>query len=123
MEMHAEIKKASQTMEFETDERCYITEIANDVCDEAVSIARARVKPGITTARHKLVNITERYLIISGQGKMEIGNLEPVMVCMGDVVRIPMDTPQRITNTGTTDLIFYAICSPRFKSEAYISLE
>lgn len=121
--MRAEVKKASQTVEFETDERCYITEVANDLCDEAVSIARARVSPGITTAWHKLANITERYLIISGQGKMEIGNLEPVMVCIGDVVRIPMDTPQRITNTGTTDLIFYAICSPRFKSEAYISLE
>lgn len=54
---------------------------------------------------------------------MEIGNLGPPMVCKGDVVRIPMNTPQRITNIGKSDLLFYEVCSPRFKAEAYIYLE
>jgi len=40
----------------------------------------------------------------------------------GDVVRIPANTPQRITNTGATDLIFYAICSPRFQAKCYQAL-
>jgi mannose-6-phosphate isomerase-like protein (cupin superfamily) len=121
--MRAEVKKSSESFEYETPERCSIIEIASDSGDELVSIAQARVKPGITTVWHKLNDITERYIIIFGKGKMEIGNLEPVMVCKGDVVRIPKDTPQRITNIGETDLIFYAVCSPRFKPEAYLSLE
>lgn len=121
--MRAGIKKNLNLIEYETEERCSIIEIANDSEDELVSIAQARVKPGITTAWHKLNNITERYIILSGKGKMEIGNLKPVVVCKGDVVRIPKDTPQRITNIGIMDLLFYVICSPRFKPDAYICLE
>ena len=45
--MQPEVKKADQAIEFETDERCHITEVANDSGDEFVSIARARVEPGV----------------------------------------------------------------------------
>ena len=54
---------------------------------------------------------------------MEIGDLEPMDVCEGDVVRIPADTSQRITNTGEIDLIFYAVCSPPFEDSLYERLE
>jgi mannose-6-phosphate isomerase-like protein (cupin superfamily) len=121
--MKAEIKKGSEAIEFDTKERCSIAEIANDPGDEWVSVAKARVSPGVTTAWHKLKDISERYIIIAGIGKMEIGNLDAVMVYKGDVIRIPKNTPQRITNIGATDLLFYAVCSPRFKPDAYISLE
>ena len=121
--MQAEIKKCLLATEFETEERCHIIEVANDPDDESVSIARARVEPGVTTAWHKLNGIAERYLIISGQGRVEVGDLEPENVACGDVVRIPADTRQRITNTGTEDLIFFAVCSPRFVQSCYVSLE
>jgi len=52
--MRAEIKKSSEATEFPTRERCHITEIANDSGDEYVSIARAKVEPGVTTAWHRL---------------------------------------------------------------------
>lgn len=121
--MQAEVKKYSSAAEFWTEERCYITEIANDSGDENVSIARARVEPGITTAWHKLKGIDERYIVIAGSGTVEIGDLEPIDVFEGDIVRIPAGTRQRITNTGITDLVFYAVCSPRFQSKFYLSLE
>ena len=121
--MEAGIKKCLLAAEFETDERCHIIEVANDPGDEAISIARARVEPGVTTAWHKLKGVTERYLIISGQGRVEVGDLEATDVSSGDVVRIPADTRQRITNTGKEDLIFYAVCSPRFIESCYITLE
>ena len=123
MQMQPEIKKANQAIEFETDERCHITEVANDPGDEFVSIARARVEPGVTTAWHKLDNISERYIIVSGQGRVEIGELQPVEVLQGDVVRIPANIPQRITNTGQDDLIFFAVCAPPFEQRRYINLE
>ncbi|MEI8205330.1 MAG: cupin domain-containing protein [Kiritimatiellales bacterium] len=121
--VRAEVRKFAIADEFETNERCFITEAANDPVDETVSIARARVKPGVTTAWHKLRGTDERYLIVSGQGSVEIGDFEAAPVIAGDVVCIPLDTPQRITNTGKDDLIFFAVCSPRFTPSCYISLE
>ena len=121
--MLAEIKRANQAREFETDERCHISEVANDPGDELVSIARARVEPGVTTAWHRLDGITERYLIVSGSGRVEVDNLEPGNVVPGDVVRIPAGKRQRITNTGQEDLVFFAICTPPFHKDSYVSLE
>jgi mannose-6-phosphate isomerase-like protein (cupin superfamily) len=121
--MHPVVKKSNPDDEFATAERCFITELANNGCDPAVSIARARVEPGVTTARHKLTGTAERYIMVSGEGRIEIGDLEPSFVSAGDVICIPPDTPQRITNTGDTDLIFFAVCSPRFTPDCYIGLE
>lgn len=121
--MRAEIKKFTLADEFQTAERCFITETANSPDDQTVSIARARVEPGVTTVWHKLQGTAERYIIVSGQGRAEIEGSEPANVTAGDVVCIPPDTPQRITNTGKDDLIFFAVCSPRFTPDCYISLE
>ncbi|MBT8435864.1 MAG: cupin domain-containing protein [Gammaproteobacteria bacterium] len=121
--MQPEVRQAGAAVEFETSERCHITEVANDPGDEFVSIARARVEPGVTTAWHKLDRISERYIIVSGQGRVEVHGLEPVDVLPGDVVRIPADVAQRITSTGKEDLIFYAVCAPPFRQDSYISLE
>ena len=117
-----EVKRRGRVQEFETEERCSILEIANDAGDEQVSIARARVKPGITTAWHKLSGIAERYIIIAGKGRVQIGDSKPLEVHEGDVVRIPADTAQRIENTEE-DLVFYAVCSPRFRQKCYVALE
>ncbi len=121
--MRPNILKQNRATEFDTPERCFIIETANDLDDEAVSIARARVEPGVTTAWHQLNGVVERYIIVSGTGCVEVGNLEPTAVSAGDVVRIPADTRQRITNEGNEALIFYAVCSPRFLPDCYIALE
>lgn len=121
--MRAEFKKADAAREFETAERCHIVEIANDAGDEQVSIARARVEPGVTTAWHSLDGIGERYIIVSGRGRAEVGDSGPVEVVAGDVVRIPPGEPQRIANTGDDDLVFYAVCSPPFRDDRYCNLE
>ena len=121
--MRAAVKQASAAIEFEIDERCHIVEVANDAEDDAVSIARARVEVGVTTAWHRLTGISERYIIISGSGRVEVDGIEPTDVLPGDVVRIPADAAQRITNTGSEDLVFYAVCAPRFRTDAYTNLE
>ena len=120
--MQPTIQRSNEADEFETEERCSILEVSNDPDDPEVSIARARVAPSITTEWHKLKDTAERYVILSGQGRVEVGTLEPTDVKAGDVVRIPADTRQRITNIGSDDLIFYAICTPRFRPECYQAL-
>jgi mannose-6-phosphate isomerase-like protein (cupin superfamily) len=121
--MKAEILKGASKEEIEIQERCYILEVANDSGDEFVSIARARVGVGVTTAFHRLEGVAERYVIVSGVGRVELGGHDPLEVTAGDVVRIPADTAQRITNIGTGDLIFYCICTPPFHPDCYRSLE
>ena len=113
------IRLNQATQEFYTDERCYITELSNSPDDPDVSIAKARVEPGVTTEWHQLVDTTERYCILSGTGLVEVGELPPQQVTTGDMVLIPPLCRQRITNTGTDDLVFMAICSPRFQRENY----
>ena len=109
--------------EYFIDEGCHILEYSNSSQDEAVSIARARVEPGVTTRLHRLHGLTERYLILEGQGLVEVGDLKPTRVNPGDVVLIPALCPQRITNTGTADLVFLAICSPRFRPSQYEDID
>jgi mannose-6-phosphate isomerase-like protein (cupin superfamily) len=121
--MKPSIESPNEADEFETAERCGILELSNSAEDPEVSIARARVKAGVATAWHKLVGIVERYVIVSGEGRVEVGELPATVVEVGDVVRIPPGVAQRIVNIGTDDLIFYAICSPRFRPECYIDLE
>ena len=100
-------------------EGCYIVELSNSEGDPDVSIARAQVEPGVKTAWHVLHGTVERYVILSGHGSVEIGQLESQKVAAGDVVLIPSGCRQRISNTGQQDLVFLAICSPRFQPDAY----
>jgi mannose-6-phosphate isomerase-like protein (cupin superfamily) len=118
--MKAEIIKAKALTEYLTPERCYLYE---NLGSEKVSIARARVKPGVTTAAHHLEDADEIYIITKGKGRAYIGSLEPTEVAAGDVVAIPAGTSQRIANIGKTDLVFYCVCTPRFTAERYFNEE
>ena len=109
--------------EWYTEERCHISEIRNSADNPAVSIARARVEPGVTTALHAVIDTVEKYFILDGKGEMEINGLPVGEVKTGDLVVIPAGAPQRIRNTGTTDLLFLCICTPRFETRNYQALE
>ena len=121
--MKALVSKLDAAAEFATPERCYINELSNIADDEAVSIARARVTPGDTTRWHRLEGIAERYVILEGEGLVEVGELAPQIVSAGDVVLIPPSCRQRIANVGDADLVFLAICTPRFRPAAYIDID
>jgi mannose-6-phosphate isomerase-like protein (cupin superfamily) len=114
------IVKAKSLTEQLTPECCFIYENwGESTGDEAVSIARARVEPGVTTKAHHLEGTQEIYIIIRGKGQVHVGNLEPTEAAEGDVVVIPPGVSQKITNIGKTDLVFYCICTPAFRVECY----
>lgn len=121
--MKATIKHQDLGEEFFTSEQCFITELSNSSDDPDVSIARARVLPGVTTNWHRLNDTTERYYIVTGSARVDIGELPPHIVNPGDVIIIPPMCRQRITNIGSQDLIFLAICSPRFTDAVYEDIE
>jgi mannose-6-phosphate isomerase-like protein (cupin superfamily) len=117
------ILRASRCVEFPTAERCYISEWSNSEHDPGVSIAHARVPVGVTTRWHRLNGIAERYVVVGGRGRVEIGDEPPCDVAPGDVVLIPPSCRQRIACIGGEELAFLAICSPRFRPDAYEDLE
>ena len=121
--MRVEILRPDSKDEYPTSERCHILEMSNSSADEALSIARARVEPGVTTAWHRVAGTAERYVILEGEGRVELEGLAPEKVTVGDVVLIPSNVEQRITNTGESDLVFLALCTPRFRAENYKHLE
>ncbi|WP_232362497.1 cupin domain-containing protein [Desulfogranum mediterraneum] len=124
MSKHPETIAASpQVREYYFREGCYISELHNQPGDQACSVARARVTAGTTTRRHRLSGITERYLILEGSGLVELGSSPPRPVRAGDSVLIPAGVSQRITNNGQGDLLFLAVCTPRFQEACYQELE
>ena len=121
--MKETMKKQNQKKEFYTAEKCYVTELSNTPDDPDVSIAHARVKSGVTTRWHRLKGTFERYFIISGIGVVEIEEKSPQEVTADDIVLIPPMCRQRITNIGKDDLIFLAICTPRFTQDIYEDID
>ncbi len=104
-------------------EGCHILEWHNRAEDPALSVARARVAAGQTTRWHRLQGITERYLILSGRGRVEIEGLAPAEIGEGAVVVIPPGCAQRIACLGDEELVFLAMCTPRFEAQAYVDVE
>lgn len=117
------VMSADERDEYFMEERCHILELSNSGRDEALSVARARVAPGVTTALHRVRDTAERYLILSGRGEVEVQGIPPQTVGSGDVVLIPPGATQRIRNLGDEDLVFLALCTPRFQPENYEHLE
>jgi mannose-6-phosphate isomerase-like protein (cupin superfamily) len=107
--MKGKIMQQDLSKEYHTPEGCFITELSNTPDDPDVSIARARVAPGVTTRWHRLRGTGERYYILAGRGRVEVGHLPQKEVHAGDVVLIPPMCRQRIANIGSEDLIFLAI--------------
>lgn len=121
--MQEQVRPIIPSAEVYTPEGCFINELSNIDGDPEASIAQARVAPGKTTRWHRLTGTTERYVILAGEGTVEVGDLPLHRVGPGDVVIIPPDCRQRIKNTGSGDLVFLAICTPRFRPEAYEDID
>ncbi len=113
------IKKAS-LKSFYIPERCHIKEYMNEA---PCSIAEARVEVGVTTVLHALKGVDELYYLLAGKGEVEVDGQILGEVGVGDLVKIPKNTSQRIRNIGTEDLLFLCICVPAFQMEAYVDLE
>lgn len=126
------ILRGAACQEYFFEEGCFITEWLNSPEDPSLSVARARVLPGVTTRLHRLAGVAERYVVLEGLGRVElvgpdgpltsadhyVSDIEP-----GDVVVIPPMVSQRVTNLGQTDLVFLALCTPRFTRAAYEDAE
>lgn len=78
------------------------------------SIAHAIVPAGEATLPHLLERSVELYYILEGAGEMHIGS-EQTPVREGQIIYIPPGARQFIRNTGTGDLVFLCIVSPKWQ--------
>lgn len=116
------IQHSSEDDEYYFREGCHILEYLNHASDPELSIARARVAPGKHTRKHALRNTVERYLILQGCGEVTIDQQTSVLQ-LGSTAVIPAGSSQCIRNTGQQELVFLAVCTPRFQLENYLDLE
>lgn len=103
-------------------EGCFIEEWLNSSEHEDMSVARVRVEPNSETRLHSLSNTKERYVILNGEAVVTVDG-KSWEVSNSDVVVIEADQAQKIRNKTSSDLIFLAICSPRFQIDCYQDLE
>jgi mannose-6-phosphate isomerase-like protein (cupin superfamily) len=118
----AGLRRPDAAKEYSTRERCFINPLVGRGEPGEVSIALARVPPGVTTELHRLKDTDERYLVISGRGRMMVGDSE-MEIRSKDVVLIPANVGQRVESLGPEDLEFYCVCTPPFVPECYEPLE
>src|SRR5919199_2345484 len=80
------------------------------------SLAHAVIQPGQRSIRHHLEGATEVYYLLSGSGRMHIGE-EVREVRAGDALLIPAGAVQFLENTGAEALQFLAIVEPAWQPE------
>ncbi len=108
--------------EYYFKEGCYIEEWHNSEQDPEMSVAKVRVEIGQTTRLHTLAATEERYVMLEGQAIVTVGE-KSWPISKGEVVVIPADAPQKIENCGAKDIVFLAICTPRFDERNYRDIE
>ena len=109
------------TTEYYFKEGCYIEEWLNHPDQPDMSVARVRVVPHSVTKLHALNNTTERYVILSGKGLVTVAG-ESWAVQDKDIVIIEPGQTQKIANQTDQDLIFLALCTPRFEQQNYLQI-
>ena len=81
--------------------------------NRAQSLAEARVAPGGRTALHRH-NVTEElYHVLSGTGRMVLGDRE-LDLAPGDTVCIPPGTAHCVEALGSRELRFLCCCAPAY---------
>jgi mannose-6-phosphate isomerase-like protein (cupin superfamily) len=80
------------------------------------SLAEETLPPGRTVTRHHHEVLEEIYLIVSGLGRMKVGD-EEREVRAGDAIFIPRLMPHELTNTGNESMRIVLVCGPAYFHE------
>ena len=80
------------------------------------SLAEASVPPGGSTLLHRHRESEELYHILSGIGRMTLGD-EEFSIAHGDTLLIPPGTAHCLHNTGIEPLRLLCCCSPAYRHE------
>jgi mannose-6-phosphate isomerase-like protein (cupin superfamily) len=119
-----DIHNIRQVPAFTTKDGSEIRELLahRNSCIRLQSLAEARLPVGGQTAAHYHPQTEEIYYILSGEGRMRIGE-ELRDVGPGDAIAIPPAAIHQITNTGQNVLTFLCCCAPAYEHEDTVLVE
>jgi len=80
------------------------------------SLAEATLPPGAATEAHRHPRTEEIYYLLSGRGRMRLGD-EWQEVGPGDGILIPPGAIHQIRNVGAEPLTFLCCCAPPYAHE------
>lgn len=112
------IRDVKDCVKFTAGDGTSLRELFNprkDALDLRYSLAEARLAPGGVSLLHRL-KTSEVYYVLEGSGEMEIDG-ERTPVGPGQAVYIPPGSPQRIRNTGESELVFICIVDPAWRPQ------
>jgi mannose-6-phosphate isomerase-like protein (cupin superfamily) len=111
-----DIHNLSRVPAFTTKDGSEIRELLahRNSCIRNQSLAEARLAPGQQTTPHYHKRTEEIYYILSGQGLMQLGDIQRPVVA-GDAIAIPPGQVHTITNTGGETLTFLCCCAPGYE--------
>jgi mannose-6-phosphate isomerase-like protein (cupin superfamily) len=85
-------------------------------CIRNQTLAEARLPPGQSTLAHYHRQTEEIYYVLSGVGRMRIGE-ETRDVGPGDAIAIPPGAIHELTNTGPDVLKILCCCAPGYEHD------
>ena len=91
-------------------------------CIKKQSLAEARLPVGAATTPHYHSQTEEIYYILSGSGRMQIGD-DQRDVTVGDAIAIPPGAVHTILNTGQEELKFLCCCAPCYEHDDTILVD
>ena len=86
------------------------------------SLAEARLAPGQSTTAHFHPKSEEIYYILTGEGRMRLGD-EVRQVGPGDAIAIPPGTVHQLPNTGRKVLKLLCCCAPGYEHDDTVLVE
>ena len=86
------------------------------------SLAEARLPIGASTTLHYHPQSEEIYYILTGKGRMLLGD-ETAVVGPGDAVAIPSGLVHQIVNVGREPLVFLCCCAPGYEHADTVLVE
>ena len=90
-------------------------------CIRNQSLAEARLPIGASTTPHYHSATEEIYYILEGNGRMQVGD-ETRDLTPGYAIAIPPGHVHKITNTGSTVLVFLCCCAPAYEHDDTVLL-
>lgn len=86
------------------------------------SLAQITLPSGNAAQRHYHPVCEESYLILSGTGRVTLGD-ETRAVSAGDAVAIPPNVVHTIVNDSEADLVFLAVCVPAWTPDCSVFVD
>ena len=118
------IDRLDQQTPFITADGSSIREVAGIPSSNALqqSLAEATVPPGGETVEHYHVVAEEIYHLVSGSGRLRLGE-EEADVHAGDTIVIPPGARHKLWNPGAEPLVLLCCCAPPYTHEDTVLYE